>query len=175
MSSLVTGRSNPLPAVLGQRISPLCSLSEKKANRERREARLKRSQCVQSALLSAASALVTFMYHVMNTRCQLKKQRLYKAPPPPHQRKSAQFLSVTEQRALLFCFTSHREHRNSRVPVCKKTFIHFMTIKTIYSRNNMDINVVLCLSYVNVNYLEGGMLFNLCLIGYPMLFSFLNL
>ncbi len=28
---------------------------------------------------------------------------------------------------------------------------------------------------VNVNYLEGGMLFNLCLIGYPMLFSFLNL
>ncbi len=28
---------------------------------------------------------------------------------------------------------------------------------------------------VNVNYLEGGMLFTLCLIGYPMLFSFLNL
>ncbi len=27
----------------------------------------------------------------------------------------------------------------------------------------MDINVVLCLSYVDVNYLECGMLFNLCL------------
>ncbi len=85
------------------------------------------------------------------TRCQLKNRRLYKAPPPPpppHQCKSARFLSVTEQRKLLFCFSSHREYWNSRVPVCKKTFFHFMTIKTIYSRNNMYINVVLCLTYV---------------------------
>ncbi len=34
------------------------------------------------------------------TRCQLKNQRLYKALTPPHQRKSARFLSVTEQRKL---------------------------------------------------------------------------
>ncbi len=102
------------------------------------------------------------------TRCQLKNRHLYKAPPLLI---SARFLSVTEQRKLLFCFPQGTP--KLACSCMQKTFINFMTIKTIYSRNNMDINVVLCLSYVN--YLEGGMLFNLCLIGYPMLFAFLNL
>ncbi len=66
------------------------------------------------------------------TRCQLKNQRLYKALPPPHQRKSARFISVTEQRKLTWRIS--------------KRHIYFMTIKTIYSRNKMNINVVLCLS-----------------------------
>ncbi len=102
------------------------------------------------------------------TRCQLKNRISIKPLPSS----SARDFFRSQSKGNYFS-VSHREHRNSRVPVCKKTFINFMTIKTIYSRNNMDINVVLCLSYVN--YLEGGMLFNLCLIGYPMLFAFLNL
>ncbi len=74
----------------------------------------------------------------------------YKAPPPAHV-----FLrSGTKQRKLLFCFSSHREHRNSRVPVCKKTFFHFMTIKTIYSRNNTDINVVISKHHTHVVYMK---------------------
>ncbi len=56
MSSLVTGCSNPLHAVFfltdlweeeNWRARGVESLSEKKANRERREARLKYSQCIQ--------------------------------------------------------------------------------------------------------------------------------
>ncbi len=98
-------------------------------------------------MCNATSAGIQLSLQV--TRCQLKNRRLYKAPPPPHQRKSARFLSVTEQRKLLFCFP---QGTPKLACSCMQKDIHSFhsswTIKTIYSRNNMDINVVLCLSYV---------------------------
>ncbi len=84
----------------------------------------------QRGICNAMSAGIQLSLQV--TRCQLKNQRLYKALPPPHQRKSARFLSVTEQRKLTWRIS--------------KRHIYFMTIKTIYSRNKMNINVVLGLS-----------------------------
>ncbi len=96
-------------------------------------------------MCNATSAGIQLSLQV--TKCQLKNRRLYKAPPPPLISAKARDFFRSQNKGNYFS-VSHREHRNSPVPVCKKTFIHVMTIKTIYSRNNMHINVVLCLSYV---------------------------
>ncbi len=98
----------------------------------------------QRGMCNATSAGIQLSLQV--TRCQLKNRHLYKAPPPLISAKARAFFRSRNKGN--YFSASHREHRNSRVPVCKKTFIHFMTIKTTYSRNKMDINVVLCLSYV---------------------------
>ncbi len=48
----------------------------------------------------------------------------------------------TQKRAISF---GHRT-KGSNMEYFQKTFVYFMTIKTIYTRNNMNINVVLGLS-----------------------------
>ncbi len=50
-----------------------------------------------------------------------------------------------------------------------------VAIKTVDSKKQWILMLYSAFHMLNVNYLECGMLFNLCLIGYSMLFSFLNL
>ncbi len=57
---------------------------------------------VMAVRCNATSAGIQLSLQV--TRCQLKNRRLYKALPPPHQRKSARLLSVTEQREVTGTF-----------------------------------------------------------------------
>ncbi len=67
----------------------------------------------------------------------------YKALPPPPREATARALLV--------------ENKDKGYPPPHVCFFDALDIKTIYSRNNMYINVVLCLSYAWYDYLECGM------------------
>ncbi len=74
------------------------------------------------------------------TRGQLENQRLSKAPPPLIHKIAPFSIRQTKERDL---------HRG---PL---TFISIMTIKTIYTKKYMDINVALSYACVNINYLRN--------------------
>ncbi len=72
------------------------------------------------------------------------------------------------------CAFSHRRTKGNLQRISRITLMA-LNIKTIYARNIWILMLYSAFHMLNVNYLECGMLFNLCLIGYSMLFSFLNL